>query len=74
MNPNTKKLLGALVAAGLAIATYYGLISQQAATNIQSQANQTLGTAPQQTPASTQTAAPQAPVPPQAPAAPQSPR
>ena len=47
MNPNTKVLLGALVAAGLAIAGYYGLISPQQATSIQNQANQTLGTGPQ---------------------------
>ena len=46
MNQNTKMLLGALVAAGLAIAVYYGLISQQTASGIQSQANQTLGTTP----------------------------
>ena len=54
MNPNTKKLIGAVVAAALAIAVYYGVISQQQAGNIQSQANQTLGT----TPASQQTTAP----------------
>ena len=54
MNQNTKMLLGALVAAALAIAVYYGLIGQQAATNIQGQANQALGTAP----------VPQQPVPP----------
>lgn len=46
MNPNTKKLLGALVAAALAIAVYYGAVSQQTATGIQNQANQTLGTTP----------------------------
>ena len=68
MNPSTKTLIGAVVAAALAIAVYYGAISRQSATSIQSQANQALGTAPQQTPASTQTAAPQAPI--QAPAAP----
>ena len=47
MNQNTKVLLGALVAAALAIAGYYGLVSPQQATSIQNQANQTLGTGPQ---------------------------
>ena len=72
MDPNTKKLIGALVAAALAIAVFYGLVPQQTATNIQNQANQTLGVnpAPPQTnapspqPQPTQTA----PAPPQAPA------
>ena len=53
MSQNTKMLLGALVAAALAAAVYYGLIGQQTATNIQGQANQTLGTAPAQQPAPT---------------------
>ena len=66
MNPNSKMLIGAVVAAGLAFAVYYGLIGQQTANNIQGQANQTLGTAPvSQQPASTasqgQTAATPAP-------------
>ncbi len=76
MTPSTKTLVGAVIAAVLAIAVYYGAISQQSATSIQSQANQAMGTAPQQTPASTQTAAPQAPIPSTAPAAhaPQPPR
>lgn len=43
---NNKKLIGALVAAALAIAVYYGLISQQQANKVQGQANQALGTAP----------------------------
>ena len=47
MNQNTKVMLGALVAAALAIAGYYGLVSPQQATSIQNQANQTLGTGPQ---------------------------
>ena len=71
MPPNTKMLLGAVVAAALAFAVYYGLISQQAANTIQGQANQTLGTSPSsQQPASppsqnttVQTPAPTAPVP-----------
>lgn len=46
MSQTTKTLLGALVAAALAIAAYYGLINQQQAANIQNQANQTLGTGP----------------------------
>ena len=46
MNQNTKMILGALVAAGLAIAVFYGLIGQQTANKIQTQADQTLGTAP----------------------------
>ena len=46
MNQNTKMLLGAVIAAVLAIAVYYGAISQQTASNIQTQANQTLGTNP----------------------------
>ena len=74
MNQSTKTLIGAVIAAALAIAVYYGAISQQSATSIQSQANQALGTAPQQTPASTQTAAPQAQTPAPAAPAPQPPR
>lgn len=54
MNPTTKTLIGAVIAAVLAIAVYYGAISQQSASSIQNQANQTLGT----TPASQQTGAP----------------
>ena len=67
MNPNSKMLVGAVVAAALAIAVYYGLINQQTASNIQTQANQTLGTAPasqQAAPPASQTApapAPQTP-------------
>ena len=72
MPQNSKMLLGAVVAAALAFAVYYGLIGQQTANNIQGQANQTLGTAPasQQTGApapqvpSTQTTTPAGPVPP----------
>ena len=44
MNQNTKMLIGAVIAAALAIAVYYGAISQQQATGIQGQANQALGT------------------------------
>ena len=75
MPQNSKMLIGAVVAAALAIAVYYGLITQQSANNIQSQANQTLGTSPaNQQPASptpqapatqaptTQTPAPAGPV------------
>lgn len=73
MNPNTKKLLGALVAAALAIAAYYGVVSQQQATSIQNQANQTLGTTPASQQAGPQQTVPQqtaqpAPAPPTAPA------
>lgn len=46
MNPNTKKLIGAVIAAVLAIAVYYGAISQQSANSIQTQTNQSLGTSP----------------------------
>lgn len=66
MPTNSKKLIGALIAALLAIAVYYGLISRQSADNLQGQANQTLGTTP---PSSTapqpapQVPAPQNPVP-----------
>lgn len=62
MPTNSKKLIGALVAALLAIAVYYGLISRQSADNLQNQTNQTLGTTP---PSSTapQQPAPQAPAP-----------
>lgn len=57
MPPQTSKLLiGAVVAAALAFAVYYGLISQQTANSIQTQANQTLQTGPasQQTGVGTQ--------------------
>lgn len=71
MPQNSKMLIGAVIAAALAFAVYYGLISQQAASNIQGQANQTLGTAPaSQQPAppasqnpTTQTPAPTGPIP-----------
>ena len=46
MNPNTKMLIGAVIAAALALAGYYGLVSPKQAASIQSQANQTLGTGP----------------------------
>lgn len=46
MSQNSKTLIGALVAAALAIAVYYGVIGQQTATNIQTQTNQALGTGP----------------------------
>lgn len=46
MTPSTKKLIGALVAAALAIAVFYGVIGQQQAGSIQNKADQTLGTAP----------------------------
>ena len=46
MNQNTKMLIGAVIAAALAIAVYYGAISQQQASSIQGQANQALGTGP----------------------------
>ena len=55
---NSKVLIGAVVAAALAFAVYYGLIGQQAANSIQTQANQALGTAPasqQATPPAPQT-------------------
>ena len=65
MNQNTKMLVGALVAAALAIAVYYGLIGQQTANNIQGQANQTLGTAPVPQQAAPPTS--QAPAPPTGP-------
>lgn len=75
MQTNYKMLIGAVIAAALAFAVYYGLIGQQAANSIQSQANQTLGTGPAaQQPASpapqnptTQATAPTSP-PPQNPA------
>ena len=60
MPPQTSKLLiGAVVAAALAFAVYYGLISQQTANSIQTQANQTLQTGPasQQTGVGTQKSA-----------------
>lgn len=53
MSQTTKTMLGAVVAAALAIAVYYGLIGQQQATSIQNQANQTLGTGPAGQPTST---------------------
>ena len=69
MDRNTKTLIGAIVAAALAIAVYYGLIGQQQANTVQNQANQTLGTGPAnpQNPATAQnptppSAAPTAPV------------
>lgn len=68
----TKMLIGAVIAAALAIATYYGVISQQQAGNLQNQANQALGTGPvsQQQPANP-AAQGQAPTPaPASPAAP----
>ena len=47
MTPNAKKkLIGAIIAAALAVAVYYGLIGQQQADNIRTQADQTLGTGP----------------------------
>ena len=72
MDQNTKMLLGAVIAAALAFAVYFGLISQQSATNIQGQANQTLGTSPasqqsaQPTPQTTQAPAPTSSVTPNA--------
>lgn len=66
MPQNSKMLVGAVIAAALAVAVYYGLISQQAASTIQGQANQTLGTAPtsqQPAPPPPQTQTPQSPVP-----------
>ena len=59
MPQNSKVLIGAVVAAALAFAVYYGLLSPQAANQIQGQANQTLGTAP----ASQQATVPGAPAP-----------
>lgn len=47
MNPNAqKKLIGAVIAAALAIAVYYGLIDQKQADGFRNQADQTLGTGP----------------------------
>ncbi len=64
---NSKTLIGAIVAALLAIAVYYGVISRQTADTVQNQANQTLGTAP---PSSTAPQQPASPAPaPQNPAA-----
>lgn len=60
---NSKMLIGAVVAAALAFAVYYGLIGQQTANSIQSQVNQTLNTAP-----ALQQPAPQPTVPPPTPA------
>ena len=63
---NSKTLIGAVIAAILAIAVYYGLLSRQSADNLQNQANQTLGTTPPSQPAPQQTApapAPAGPVP-----------
>lgn len=60
MTPQNKKMLiGAVISAALAIAVYYGLIGQQQANSIQTQANQTLGT----TPAGQQTGMPTTPIP-----------
>ena len=64
MQQNSKVLIGAVVAAALAFAVYYGLIGQQTANSIQTQANQTLGTSP----ASQQPATPAARTEAQAPA------
>lgn len=66
MSPDAKKkLIGAAIAAALAIAVYYGLIDQKQADSIRTQADQTLGTgpAPQQPPLQTtpQSAPPQDP-------------
>ena len=58
-----KKLIGALVAAALAIATFYGLIGQKTATTIQNQADQTLGTTPADQQPAPSTQAPTAPDP-----------
>lgn len=60
-----RTLLGAVIAVALAAAVSYGLISQQTADKIQTEANQTLnegqpGAQPQQQPAP-QTNAPQSP-------------
>ncbi len=66
MPQNTKMLIGAVIAAVLAIAVYYGAISQQSASNIQGQANQALGTAPasqQVVPPTSQNPTAQAPAP-----------
>ena len=76
MTPDAKKkLIGALVAAALAIAVYYGLIDQKQADTIRTQADQTLGTgAPQQQqPTTQQPSAPQAPTTTQAPVPPAAP-
>lgn len=54
MNQHKGKLIGAVIAAALAFAVYYGLIDQKQANSIQNQANQSLGT----TPASQQAGAP----------------
>ena len=66
MPQNSKMLIGALVAAALAIAVFYGVIGQQTATNIQTQTDSTLGTGPvSQQPAQTapQTGTTQSPTP-----------
>ncbi len=47
MTPDAKKkLIGAIVAAALAAAVYYGVIDQKQADTIRTQADQTLGTGP----------------------------
>ena len=47
MSPQAKKqLIGAVIAAALAVAVYYGLLDQKQADNIRTQADQTLGTGP----------------------------
>ncbi len=47
MTPQAKKqLIGAVIAAALAVAVYYGLLDQKQADNIRTQADQTLGTGP----------------------------
>ena len=63
MNPNTKMLIGAAVAAALAIAGYYGVVSPQQSASIQNQANQTLGTGPVSQQPGTPTTQGQAPTP-----------
>ena len=79
MSPQAKtKLIGAIVAAALAIAVYYGLIDQKQADNIRTQADQTLGTGPAGQPQAQSPAAPQSapsapPAPSEPPAAPAQP-
>ena len=72
MDPQAKKkLIGAIIAAALAVAVYYGLIDQKQADNIRTQADQTLGTGPNAQQPQPQTTS--QPVPPQAPAPPAAP-
>jgi hypothetical protein len=73
MSPKlTKTIIGAVIAVALAAAVSYGLISQQTADQLQTQANQTLQTG--QTASTTNTGQPLPPPPqnsiPQAPAQP----